>query len=86
MNFLNERESKINKHMKNKMIFNRNVSQTYPCYVLKGQVILVSKVEFCVGLLDYKHILQSYTEIPILIVTRFWKLQFQCLVIKLAMV
>jgi hypothetical protein len=57
--------------MKNKLIFNRNVSQTNPCYVLKGQVILVSEVEFCVGLLDYKHILQSYTEISLLIVSRF---------------
>ena len=66
------------------MIFNRNVSQTYPCYVLKGQVTLVSKVEFCVGLLDYKHILQSYTKISILIVTRFWKLQLQRIVLKLA--
>lgn len=41
--------------------------------MLKCQVTLVAKVELSIALFDNKHILQSYTKLSILVVTRFWK-------------
>lgn len=45
--------------------------RTYPCYMLKLQVTLVTKVELCISFVDYKHVLQSYTKFPVLVVSGF---------------
>lgn len=41
--------------------------------MLKWQVTLIPEIKFCIGISDYKHILQSYTKVAILVVTRFWE-------------
>lgn len=50
---------------------------THPCYVLHFQVAFVTEVKLCISILDYKHIFQSYTEVSILVITRFLNMKWQ---------
>lgn len=50
--------------------------------MFKCQVTFVTKIELCIRLFDYKHILQPYTKFSILIVTRFWESKFKLIISK----
>jgi hypothetical protein len=50
-----------------------NTGNSYPCYMFKCQITLISKIKFSIGLFANKNILQPYTKAPIFIITRLCK-------------
>lgn len=50
------------------------ILQAYPCYMLEHQVAFPTKIELCISIFHYKHVLQSDSKITIFIITRFYKI------------